>query len=206
LPSVSQRISFAAVSETRFVLIRHGESTWNAAGRWQGQGDPPLSERGREQVARLAAELADAGIEVIVASDLLRAAESAAILGAVFGVAPRTDARLRELDIGRWTGWTRAEIEARDRARLEDFESGAADARAGGGECRREIALRVHRAVSEIGERFSGRRIAIVAHLGVVDALLPGSDFANAEARRATAREITSNAPPASGRARRASC
>ena len=149
---MSQRISFAAVNETRFVLIRHGESTWNAAGRWQGHGDPPLSERGREQAARLAAELASAGIEVIVASDLLRAAETAAILGAVFGVAPASDARLRELDIGRWTGWTRAEIEARDRAGLEDFESGAADARAGGGECRREIAVRVHRAVSEIGE------------------------------------------------------
>jgi broad specificity phosphatase PhoE len=182
------------VDATRFALIRHGESTWNAAGRWQGHGDPPLSERGRKQAARLAAELAGEGIEVIVASDLARAAETAAILGDALGVALARDERLRELDIGRWTGLTRGEIEAGDRAQLEQFESGAPDLRAGGGECRREIRARAHATIAEIAERWSGRYIAVVAHLGTVRALLPGSELANAEWIRATAREIAANA------------
>jgi len=190
---------------TRFILIRHGESTWNAAGRWQGRGDPPLSERGREQAARLAAGLEGEGVEVIFASDLARAAETAAILGAALGISPARDERLREIDIGRWTGLTRAEIAARDRASLEHFESGAPEARAGGGECRRELSERAHAAVAEIAERFTGRCIAVVAHLGVLNALLPGSEPANAEWRRATAREITSNQRAAFDRVRPAS-
>lgn len=180
------------MNPTRLVLIRHGESTWNAAGRWQGHGDPPLSDRGREQAARLAAELADEGIEVIVASDLARASETAAILGEALGIAPVCDERLRELDIGRWTGLTRGEIEGRDCARLEDFERGGPEARAGGGECRREIDRRVRSTVAEIAAGHSGRCVAIVAHLGVVSALLPGAELDNAEWRRVTAGELAS--------------
>jgi probable phosphoglycerate mutase len=181
------------VNATRFVLIRHGESTWNAVGRWQGHGDPPLSERGREQAARLAAELADEGIEVIVASDLARAAETAAILGDALGIAPVHDERLRELDIGRWTGLTRGEIEGLDRARLEHFERGVPEARAGGGECRREIGDRVQSTVAELAEGYSGRCVAIVAHLGVVGALRAGTELANAEWCHMTAGESASS-------------
>jgi broad specificity phosphatase PhoE len=194
LPPVVQGVSFSAVNTTRFVLIRHGESTWNAAGRWQGQGDPPLSRRGREQVVRLAAELADEGIERIVASDLARASETAAILGDALGLAPERDERLRELDVGCWTGLTRGEIEGRDRARLEHFERGGLEARAGGGECRREIADRVRSSVGEIAEGHSGRCVAIVAHLGVMRALLAGTELANAEWRRMSAAELASGA------------
>jgi len=181
------------VNATRFVLIRHGESTWNAAGRWQGHGDPPLSERGREQAARLAAALADEEIEVIVASDLARAAETAAILGDALGVAPVHDERLRELEIGRWTGLTRGEIEGLDRARLERFERGGTEARAGGGECMREIGDRVQSTVAELAEGYSGCCVAVVAHLGVVRALLSGRELANAEWCRMTAREFASS-------------
>jgi probable phosphoglycerate mutase len=187
------------VNTTRFVLIRHGESTWNAVGRWQGQGDPPLSERGREQAARLAAELADEGIEMIVASDLARASETAAILGDALGLAPVRDGRLRELDVGRWTGLTRGEIDDLDRARLEHFERGGPEARAGGAECRREIADRVRSTVAEIAEGHSGRCVAIVAHLGVVRALLAGTELANAEWRRITAGELASGASRGAG-------
>jgi probable phosphoglycerate mutase len=182
------------VNATRFVLIRHGESTWNAAGRWQGTGDPPLSERGREQAARLAAELTGEGIEMIVASDLARAAETAAILGDALGLVPVRDERLRELDVGRWTGLTRGEIEGLDREQLARFERGGSEARAGGGECRREIGGRVQSTVAEIAERQPGRCVAIVAHLGVVSALVAGAELANAEWRRVTAGELVSSA------------
>jgi len=187
------------VDTTRFVLIRHGESTWNAAGRWQGQGDPPLSQRGRQQAARLAEALAGEGIEVIVASDLARALETAAILGDALDLAPATDARLRELDIGRWTGLTRAEIADLDRIRLERFERGEPEARAGGGECRREIAERVRTGVAEIAAAHAGCCVAIVAHLGVVRVLLAGTELANAEWRRVSAGELASGASGEAG-------
>jgi broad specificity phosphatase PhoE len=192
----------AAVDGTRFIFIRHGESTWNAAGRWQGRGDPPLSQRGREQVGRLAAALAGEGIEVIVASDLARAAETAAILGEALAISPALDPGLRELDVGRWTGLTRSEIAARDLAELEHFESGAAEALAGGGECRRAVGDRVRAVVAAIAECHRGRCIAVVAHLGVMGALLAGEDLPNAGWRSATAAELSAKARIASGRVR----
>jgi probable phosphoglycerate mutase len=183
-----------AVNDTRFVLIRHGESMWNAAGRWQGQGDPPLSPRGREQAARLAAQLAAEGIDVIVTSDLSRAQETAAILADTLGLRSVPESRLRELDIGAWTGLCRREIEAGDRAALLHFESGAPTSRAGGGESRQEVAARVRPAVAEIAARYAGRCIAVVCHLGVVRALLPGTELDNATCCRVTAQQLAAAA------------
>jgi broad specificity phosphatase PhoE len=188
--------------EAGFVLIRHGESTWNAAGRWQGHGDPPLSGRGREQARRLASELVGAGIEVIVSSDLRRAVETAAALGEAIGLAPRTDARLRELDVGDWTGLTRVEIAARDAAALARFESGDPEAPADSGECRRDIAERVRAACADLAAAHAGRRVAVVAHLGVARALLPGCELGNAECRRVSAAELTAPAAVPVGPAR----
>jgi probable phosphoglycerate mutase len=190
------------VNATRFLLIRHGESTWNAAGRWQGHGDPPLSARGREQARRLAMQLAGEGIDAIVASDLRRAAETAALLGAAVGVEPRSDPRLRELDVGDWTGLSRAEIAARSPAALAAFESDDPEARADAGECRREIAERVRAAVRDIAAAHAGRAVALVVHLGVVRSLLPGCELANAEFRRVSAADLTRARPAAAGRVR----
>ncbi|MFQ5417291.1 MAG: histidine phosphatase family protein [Myxococcota bacterium] len=185
------------MSDARFVLIRHGESTWNAAGRWQGQGDPPLSKRGRTQATRLALQLANEGIDVIVASDLARAAETAAILGEALGLEAESDPRLRELDVGRWTGRTRGEIEALDAGELRRFESGAPGARAGGGESRADVCDRGHPALLDIAARHPGRCVAVVAHLGLIRALLPGTQLDNAAWCRASREQIAS--PPGDG-------
>jgi len=91
-------------------LIRHGESTWNAAGRWQGQADPPLSEHGQSQAHELAASFAGSSVACIVTSDLERARATAEAIGARCGIRPEVDPRLRELDVGTWSGRTRAEI------------------------------------------------------------------------------------------------
>ncbi len=97
---------------TRVLLVRHGQSEWNAAGRWQGQADPPLTDVGRAQ-ARAAARAVGA-VDAIFASDLQRAAETAAIISGELGVGPVVlDERLRERDAGEWSGLTRAEIEER---------------------------------------------------------------------------------------------
>jgi len=162
------------------VLIRHAESTWNADGRWQGHGDPPLSARGREQAEALARDLAGLRLELVITSDLARAVETGAPIARALGVeAPRCPG-LRELDVGSWTGLTRAEIAARDPEALARFESGADGAPAGGGETRSELARRAREALAVLSRRSTRSRIAVVTHLGVIRALV-GRELGHAE-------------------------
>ena len=86
----------------RLLLIRHGESTWNAEHRLQGQADPPLSPLGHELAGALRPFLTDLPARRL-SSDLTRAVETAEALG--LGGAP-TDRRWREIDIGDWAGHT----------------------------------------------------------------------------------------------------
>lgn len=95
---------------TRVLLIRHGQSEWNAHGRWQGQADPPLTALGRAQAHHASRKLGV--VDAILTSDLQRAAETAAIIGGELGVGPLViDVDLRERCAGEWEGLTRAEIE-----------------------------------------------------------------------------------------------
>jgi broad specificity phosphatase PhoE len=160
------------VSEASLLLIRHAESSWNAAGRWQGHGDPPLSDRGRAQTNALARELARETIDVLVSSDLRRAAETAAILGEARGLRPELNPRLRELDLGDWEGLTRAQIECKAGDALRRFDAGDLEVRPGGGENLREIEQRAFSVVTELLAAHPGRRLAVVTHLGVIRALL----------------------------------
>jgi broad specificity phosphatase PhoE len=178
------------VTTTRFLLIRHAESTWNAALRWQGHGDPPLSARGNEQAAACADALAGEAIDGLVCSDLQRARQTAEPIARALGLHARPDPDLRELDVGSWTGLTRAEIAARARELLEHFESGDPDVRPGGGESRREIRARTRAAVRRLGEEFPGQRIALVVHLGVIRALVPGAEPTNTERLEVSLDEI----------------
>jgi broad specificity phosphatase PhoE len=173
------------VNGTTVWLIRHAESTWNARGLWQGHGDPPLSPRGRAQAQQLAARLAAGAAppERVIASDLARARETAALLAAALGVEIERDARLRELDVGAWTGRTRGEIAQRAPWLLRRFEAGDLDARPGGGETLRELERRARRALAEIAARHRGRRVALVTHQGIVRALASGAEIGHAEWR-----------------------
>ncbi|MDT4988649.1 MAG: glucosyl-3-phosphoglycerate phosphatase [Micromonosporaceae bacterium] len=98
---------------TRLLLWRHGQTTWNAAGRVQGQLDGELSEVGREQAGAVAARLVGYHPDMLVTSDLRRAADTAAALAALTGLAVGVDARLRERHHGVWQGLTTAEIATR---------------------------------------------------------------------------------------------
>lgn len=95
---------------TRVLLLRHGQSEWNADGRWQGQADPALTDLGRLQATHASRSLGV--VDAIVTSDLQRAAETAAIIAGELGVGPIVlDADLRERHAGEWQGLTRTEIE-----------------------------------------------------------------------------------------------
>lgn len=96
--------------DVTLLLVRHGQSTWNAEGRWQGQADPPLTELGREQ-ARLASERIGA-VDAVVSSTQQRALETALIIAGAIGVGPvLTDDDMVERNAGPWSGLTRAEID-----------------------------------------------------------------------------------------------
>ena len=96
----------------RILLVRHGESEWNALGRWQGQADSPLSDLGRQQAK--AASRALGSVDAVACSDLQRARVTAEILASELGVGPViVDPDLRERDAGEWSGLTRAEIHER---------------------------------------------------------------------------------------------
>ncbi len=92
------------------LLVRHGQSTWNAEQRWQGQADPPLSELGEHQAVEARAAVAGLAPVRVLASDLRRAARTAELL-APRAVAVECDPVWRERDAGEWEGMTRVEIE-----------------------------------------------------------------------------------------------
>ena len=93
----------------RILLVRHGQSVWNADGRWQGQADPPLSELGEEQA--VAAAKAVGIVDAIYASDLERARHTAELVAAQLGADVVVAPNLRERGAGDWEGRTRAEID-----------------------------------------------------------------------------------------------
>lgn len=98
---------------TVLYLIRHARSAWNAAGRMQGQADPPLDELGREQARALAAHLQPETFHAIYSSPLARARETAELIAAPHGLPIRFDDRLMERHLGEWTGLTGDEVNGR---------------------------------------------------------------------------------------------
>ena len=97
------------------LILRHGQSEWNAQGKWQGQADPPLTELGEQQAASAAQQLLDIGesFDRIVSSDLKRAHHTAEIIALLLGRKSVTvHTEFRERAAGIWQGLTRSEIEA----------------------------------------------------------------------------------------------
>jgi glucosyl-3-phosphoglycerate phosphatase len=143
----------------RLILVRHGESVWNAEERLQGQLDPPLSERGREQSRALAGMLDGVPGERVICSDLARARETAELLG----LRPRLDPRWREIDVGSWGGRTAAEVDA-EGDELTNWRGGPR--RAPDGESWAAFADRVSGAVDELAA--AGGPWLVVCHGGCI--------------------------------------
>jgi glucosyl-3-phosphoglycerate phosphatase len=146
----------------RLILVRHGESTWNAEERLQGQLDPPLSDRGREQSRALAGMLDGLPGERIVCSDLGRARQTAELMGLEPG---RFDPRWREIDVGEWGGKTAAEIDAQG-SELTNWRGGPRTAP--DGEPWDAFAQRVSGALDELIA--AGGQWTVVCHGGCIRA------------------------------------
>ncbi|MDK3256803.1 histidine phosphatase family protein [Blastococcus capsensis] len=138
---------------TRLVVWRHGRTEWNAAGRFQGQLDPPLDDVGRAQAAQAAPHLVAAGLAgrstAVISSDLVRAVETARALTALLDVPLRQDARLREHGMGAWEGLTREEVAERYPGQYADWMAGR-PVRGRGGEDHVAVADRVLAALVEL--------------------------------------------------------
>jgi broad specificity phosphatase PhoE len=135
-------------------LIRHGESRWNAAGVLQGQQCAGLSELGRAQADALAGHLPKihGGAALIVRSDIDRVAQTAEPTERVFDTSAEVEPRLREIDLGSWSGRPRAEVLAEASEDLQAWLR-CEDVRPGGGERLSELRERVWAAVRDIGAR-----------------------------------------------------
>jgi broad specificity phosphatase PhoE len=154
---------------TTVLLARHGQSDWNAAGRWQGHADRPLSERGREQARELAARLAEFTLDAIYSSDLERARATAEAVAEAQGLEVVTVPALREVDVGSWQGLTRDDARERFPEDFRRWQAGSVGWR--DGETYVEMSERVVGAVRAIAERHPGGRILVVAHGGPIRAI-----------------------------------
>jgi broad specificity phosphatase PhoE len=138
---------------TTLLLVRHGETDWNADGRLQGHTDRPLSEFGRRQARQLAGELEAEELEAIYSSDLARARETAEIVGERLRLQVELDPDLREKDWGTWEGLNAVE---RDRV---DFV----------GESTEAHQARTLRALQRISKRHGGdAHVLVVTHGGSI--------------------------------------
>lgn len=160
-----------ANSATTVILVRHGQSIWNEERRWQGQADPPLSDVGRAQARRVAERLRAEPIAALYSSDLRRALETAQIIGERLGLEPRPDSRLRELDLGAWSGLTGEEIARREPEQWQAWVN-YEDIRPGGGETFGEMQQRAMAALREIIAAHPSETVCVVTHGGIVYAVL----------------------------------
>ena len=151
---------------TTLILVRHGQSEGNARRIFQGQLDMPLTDLGRKQAEALAEHLMSRQISVMYTSDLSRAMETARIVGKKLGLEPIVDSRLREIDLGGWSGLTRDQVIARYPEEWEAWGRGM-DIGHAGGESFERFWARVRGFIEDVLERHPGETILAVAHGGV---------------------------------------
>lgn len=170
----------------RIVLIRHGESEWNAVGRWQGHSDVGLSPLGRRQAAATAAFVArhEPDVRMVVSSDLERVTQTAEPAAHALGLTLQIDRRLREIDVGWWSGLTTEQIRARDPESFAAYRDGR-DVPRGGAETETQLRSRVTAAVNDLRAQCEHGTLLIFSHGGPVRALVGDALGMSVAAQRA---------------------
>jgi broad specificity phosphatase PhoE len=168
---------------TTILLARHGETDWNREGRFQGHADPPLNRIGRAQAVDLSVALMAEELAAVYSSPLRRALETAEVVAASHGLEPVPVDGLREVDVGSWSGLTRAEVEERfpeQFARWLEYGQGWED-----GETYEEMGRRAVAALLGLAAAHEGERVLAVTHGGPIRAAFAFADgTTHPEARR----------------------
>lgn len=161
----------AAPDVAEIVVVRHGETQWNVEGRVQGHLDSPLTERGLRQAEAIAESFAGERIDLLLTSDLPRAARTAEAIGRRTGVPVTPEPRLRERHFGVFQGLTHAQMRESYPEAYRRWHDGEVDFAIPGGETRREGYRRVADWAADAVARYAGRRVVAVAHGGTLDYL-----------------------------------
>ena len=149
---------------TCFTLVRHGQTDWNLAKRYQGQQDIPLNAEGIRQAHTLAAALKDEQFDAIYSSDLQRAIQTAQILHEGRNVPLIKDIRLREICFGEWEGEVFQEMLAKFPERFAASRSDSTLIMALGGESVAQVAARTASIADEISHQYPLGKLLIVTH------------------------------------------
>lgn len=152
------------MTRTRLILVRHGQTAWNATGRFQGQANVPLDAHGLGQAKELAEELADLDAAFCYSSDLSRTMQTAEILGAAIGVDVVPDAQLREVHVGDWQGRTVADVSEEFPWFTEHLRERVDFRRSATGETGLEAGGRVAEALAGYVRRHPGQTVVVVGH------------------------------------------
>lgn len=150
---------------SRLILLRHGQTEWNSAGRFQGTTDIDLDETGRRQADSAAKALAALQPDLVYTSDLRRARDTATPVADLAGLTVRCDPRLRERSYGPWEGLTRAQVKAQFPDEFADWEA-RRPFRLTGLEGRDEIAARGGAVLTDIAAELESDQTAVVVSHG----------------------------------------
>lgn len=158
--------------ETTLILVRHGETQWNAEGRVQGHTDSPLTARGRAEAQRLAERLAGMQVAAIYSSDVGRARETAEFIAAPHGLTVRVREALRERCYGALEGKTMEEAAREDSGWLEGWRADRLRLAPPQGETQPEMSQRVMTALREIAAADIGSKVVVSTHGGPIKSVV----------------------------------
>ena len=159
------------LAKMKLILVRHGETNWNVAQRYQGQSNVPLNNVGQWQAQQVAQTLAKQSIEQVISSDLQRAQATARPIAVIHHTPIQFDSRWRELNFGTWEGLTYAEIMARNADYFQQWVENPMEVAPPAGETLTSYSQRVASAWQQI-EQSKARTIVLVAHSGSLQLLL----------------------------------
>ena len=156
----------------RIILLRHGETTWNIEGRYQGQEDTPLSERGWDQGRKAALALKDVPIDRAISSPLSRSYETCRLAADFHHLPVMNDERLTEISHGLWEGIHADEIEARYPEEFRLWHTRPDRVQMPEGENLEDVRKRAREAFDEYAKIYDGETVLVAAHDAVNKAII----------------------------------
>jgi probable phosphoglycerate mutase len=144
---------------------------WNLDRRIQGKEDIPLAERGKAQVASWCLSLEKISLNLVLSSPMIRATQTAEIIGLRLGLGVIISENLREQDFGLWEGKRMADIRRATPGLLEHQERLGWDFCPPCGETRKEVLVRSLGALGQAAEELKGLNLLVVTHSGVIRSL-----------------------------------